>query len=30
VHLDTIKVSNLPTDAQENCFKSNIKFTLII
>jgi hypothetical protein len=25
VHLDIIKVSYLPTDAQENCFKKNIK-----
>jgi len=25
VHLDTIKVFYLPTDAQENCFKKNIK-----
>jgi hypothetical protein len=25
VHLDTIKVFYLPTDAQENCFKNNTK-----
>jgi len=25
VHLDIIKVLYLPTDAQENCFKKNIK-----
>jgi hypothetical protein len=25
VHLDIIKVFYLPTDAQENCFKKNIK-----
>ena len=25
MHLDIIKVSYLPTDAQENCFKKNIK-----
>jgi hypothetical protein len=25
VHLDSIKVFYLPTDAQENCFKKNIK-----
>jgi hypothetical protein len=25
VHLDIIKVFYLPTDAQENCFKRNIK-----
>jgi len=25
VHLDIIRVSILPTDAQENCFKKNIK-----
>jgi hypothetical protein len=25
MHLDSIKVSYLPTDAQENCFKKNIK-----
>jgi len=25
VHLDIIKVYYLPTDAQENCFKKNIK-----
>jgi len=28
VHLDIIKVFYLPTDAQENCFKSILKFTL--
>jgi hypothetical protein len=25
MHLDIIKVFYLPTDAQENCFKKNIK-----
>ena len=25
VHLDNIRVFYLPTDAQENCFKKNIK-----
>jgi len=25
VHLDSIKVYYLPTDAQENCFKKNVK-----
>jgi hypothetical protein len=25
VHLDIIKAFHLPTDAQENCFKKNIK-----
>ena len=25
VHLDIIRVFYLPTDAQENCFKNNIK-----
>jgi len=25
VHLDIIKVFYLPTDAQENCFKKNVK-----
>jgi hypothetical protein len=25
VHLDVIKVFYLPTDAQEDCFKKNIK-----
>jgi hypothetical protein len=28
VHLDIIKPFYLPTDAQVNCFKKNIKFTL--
>jgi len=28
VHLDTIKVFYLPTDAQESCFKRILKFTL--
>jgi hypothetical protein len=25
VHLDIIKVFHLPTDAQENCFKRDVK-----
>jgi hypothetical protein len=28
VHLDTIKVFYLPTDAQQSCFKRLLKFTL--
>ena len=28
VHLDTIKVFHLPTDAQKSCFKIILKFTL--
>jgi len=28
VHLDTIKVFYLPTDAQQSCFKRILKFTL--
>ena len=28
VHLDTIRVFYLPTDAQESCFKRILKFTL--
>jgi len=28
MHLDIIKVFYLPTDAQENCFKRILKFTL--
>jgi len=28
VHLDTIKVFYLPTDAQKSCFKRILKFTL--
>ena len=28
LHLDTIKVFYLPTDAQESCFKRILKFTL--
>jgi hypothetical protein len=28
VHLDTIKVFSLPTDAQYSCLKRTLKFTL--
>jgi hypothetical protein len=28
VHLDIIKVFYSPTDAQENCLKKNLKYTL--